>query len=301
MTAAPAGGVRPALPELLALETAVVRPPVPPRGRGAAPQPGLFPWRKAGTGLEPLDSRPYVPGDEARHVDWRVSARAGQLYSKRFQAERARPCLLLLDPDPRQFFGTRVRFKSVQAARAAAAAAWWALRRGDRLLLDDLASGTRLRPPGGRPGVLRLLHAICRAYAAAPAEEARASLAGALEPALRLARGGTVVVLAEPERAAGVPPALWALLGQHLDLHLVLVEDRLETDPPPLRLAVATPAGRQWLDLADPAVRARWQGPRQAALARLGAHPVPGMRVHRLPAEGSATAWLPALPAGVAG
>ena len=86
-----------------------------------------------GRGMEYAESREYVAGDDARHIDWRLTARTGRAHTKLYQAERERLTLLVADTDPVLYFGTRVRFKSVQAARVGAVAAWLAQRQGDRL------------------------------------------------------------------------------------------------------------------------------------------------------------------------
>ena len=50
-----------------------------------------------------------------------------------FQEERERPVLVVLDASPTLYFGTRKRLKSVAAGQMAAAIAWSAVRRGDRI------------------------------------------------------------------------------------------------------------------------------------------------------------------------
>ena len=40
--------------------------------------------------MEYAESREYVAGDDARHIDWRVTARTGRAHTKLFQAERER-------------------------------------------------------------------------------------------------------------------------------------------------------------------------------------------------------------------
>ena len=83
--------------------------------------------------MEYAESREYAQGDDARHIDWRLTARSGKPHTKLFQAERERLTLLVADTAPSLYFGTRTRFKSVQAARAGAVAAWIAVRDGDRI------------------------------------------------------------------------------------------------------------------------------------------------------------------------
>lgn len=50
-----------------------------------------------GSGLEFAQSRPYVPGDSVKLIDWKVSARTGKLYVKEYQEPKQIPLYLLLD------------------------------------------------------------------------------------------------------------------------------------------------------------------------------------------------------------
>ena len=77
----------------------------------------LSPFR--GPGAEHDESRIYVPGDDPRHMDWRVTARTARAHVKVYRDERERPLWLIVDQGLSMRFGTRVAFKSVIAARAA--------------------------------------------------------------------------------------------------------------------------------------------------------------------------------------
>src|SRR5690606_26796777 len=106
-------GVVPTLAELVALRQAAAGRRVPRRGRHGASGPAPSPLR--GRGMEYGESRAYTPGADVRHIDWRLTARSGRMHTKLFQAERQRLTLLVADTAPALYFGTRVRFKSVQA------------------------------------------------------------------------------------------------------------------------------------------------------------------------------------------
>ena len=41
--------------------------------------------------MEYDESRNYLPGDDVRHIDWRVTARTGRTHTKLFHEERQRP------------------------------------------------------------------------------------------------------------------------------------------------------------------------------------------------------------------
>jgi uncharacterized protein (DUF58 family) len=53
--------------------------------------------RQRGEGIEFADLRPFVPGDRVRYVNWRATARRGELWVNEQQAERNADVLLFLD------------------------------------------------------------------------------------------------------------------------------------------------------------------------------------------------------------
>jgi uncharacterized protein (DUF58 family) len=86
-----------------------------------------------GRGLDFEEVRPYVPGDDIRNIDWRVTARTGKVHSKVFNEEKERPVFIVLDQTSWMFFGSRHFLKSVSAAHTAAISAFYTLKRGDRV------------------------------------------------------------------------------------------------------------------------------------------------------------------------
>jgi uncharacterized protein (DUF58 family) len=123
---------------------------------------GAYRSRFRGRGVDFLESRNYQPGDDIRNMDWLVTARTGRPHTKVFQEERERPVLVVLDAGPSLYFGTRRRLKSVAAGQLAAAVAWSAVRRGDRIGGFFFAPGQHreLRPAGGRRGAMRLIQGL---------------------------------------------------------------------------------------------------------------------------------------------
>lgn len=288
-----AGGIRPSLAELVAL-----RPLARQRGlvrRARVGVRALAPSLQRGQGMEYAESRDYVAGDDARHIDWRVTARTGRPHTKTFQRERERLTMVVADTAAALYFGTRMRFKSTQAARAGAVAVWSAAADGDRLAA---LRGSRIEPPvapaGGTRGALRVLHALARWYASAPDEDA--GLGVAIDHARRLLRPGSrLLVLADAASAASVPARDWAAVGAHCDVLVLLLDDPVERAPPWARLGFAQPEGRVDLDLSDEAQRARWreafEGPRDAAVELLRRA---GIGVESLSSNAASDAWLPA-------
>jgi uncharacterized protein (DUF58 family) len=298
MTTPPAPGIIPTLDELVALRRAVLGRRPPRRGRhglsGQAPSP------MRGRGMEYAESREYANGDDARHIDWRLTARTGRPHTKLFQAERERLTLIVADTAPTLYFGTRTRFKSVQAARAGAIAAWAAVRDGDRIgALRGTAREAPIVPASGSRGALRVLDAMVRWYARPPEHDL--GFAVALDHADRLLRPGSrLVVLADPLSVAALPASRWPTLAQHREVVVLLMCDPLERDPPRARLPFAvgrsgaadTPQ-RIELDLAAAAQRQRWQAafaaPLDEALAILARS---GIRACALSTDEPSESWL---------
>ncbi|MCR6497318.1 DUF58 domain-containing protein [Thermomonas sp. S9] len=287
-------GIAPQLAELLALR-ARVQGRRPPR-RGAHGVQGHALSTLRGRGMEYAESREYSPGDDARHIDWRLTARSGKPHTKLFQAERERLTLLVADTSPLLYFGTRVRFKSVQAARAGALMAWLALRDGDRVAaLRGSVQEAPVPPATGTRGVLRVLDALVRWYARPPQDDAGLTLA--LEHARRLLRpGARVLVLADAASVGGVEPTLWAALGR-FDASVLLFTDPLEEAPPRATLAFAPAQGaRLALALDAEGVRRRWQQAFAQPLAQAQARlQQAGLRVQALSAAAPSDVWLPLL------
>lgn len=103
-----------------------------------------------GQGLEFDSVREYVPGDDIRNIDWRVTARTGFPHLKIFQEERQRNLVLCIDMNAGMRFGTKSTFKSVQAARIAALLGWQGMAHHDKItacLYGDVPGGIEFFTP----------------------------------------------------------------------------------------------------------------------------------------------------------
>ena len=72
--------------------------------------------RLRGRGLDFEEIRGYLPGDDIRTMDWRVTARTRKPHVRVYTEERDRPVLLVVDQRLGMFFGSRRAMKSVVAA-----------------------------------------------------------------------------------------------------------------------------------------------------------------------------------------
>ncbi len=227
------GRVSVSLAELLALRARVARKALPLRESRAAPA-GPQASRVHGRGMDYAESRAYQPGDDVRRLDWRLTARSGRLHTKLFQEEREGRLLVLLDTHASMRFGTRMRFKSVQAARAAAMAGWLAVRAGERV--GALAFGERrhlLRPQGSTHGAL----ALCGALAGWDSETEGAGaepLSQALMRAGRLMHGASrVLLISDGLSLDDASKGRLIDLARHTDVSVLIVGDALELAVPP--------------------------------------------------------------------
>ena len=59
-----------------------------------------------GSGLEFDDFRQYIPGDDVKHIDWKVTARSDNTYIRMFKEERDLSILLMIDVSSSVYFGS---------------------------------------------------------------------------------------------------------------------------------------------------------------------------------------------------
>ena len=198
MSASQGDGIHLTPSELIALRPRCHALRLPMRQPAASALAGAYRSRFRGRGVDFLESRNYQPGDDIRNMDWRVTARTGRAHTKVFQEERERPVLVVMDASPSLYFGTRRRLKSVAAGQMAAAIAWSAVRRGDRIGGFLFAPGRHreLRPAGGRRGAMRMIQGLVDwLQPEETPEQTQDSLSGALERVRHAVRPGSLVII----------------------------------------------------------------------------------------------------------
>lgn len=220
------GRVRVSLAELIALRSRVARLRLPPQDSRAT-RVGIQSSRLYGRGMDYAESRAYQPGDDVRRLDWRLTARSGRLHTKLFQEEREGQLLIMLDQHASMRFGTRVRFKSVQAARAAALAAWYAVRAGERVGLMQFGGHMHLqRPRAGVHGALDVCGALVKGDVLSGQTE---PLSQVLQQVIRLQHGANRVLLISDGQSSDEPARNRLLeMMRHTAVRLLIVADALE-------------------------------------------------------------------------
>lgn len=265
----------PELAELVALRMRAAQLAAGARRRSADRAAGTRHSPFRGRGMDYAESRAYAAGDDVRHVDWRLTARAGKLHTKLFAAERERTSAVLLDTSAALRFGTRACFKSVQAARLGALFAWFAQSEGDRVCAAAFGRcADQLPAAGTQRGVLRVLKALCEWSVLEHEPEVTQPLARAVDRLDRTLRGGAHVLVLTDAGSLD-EDALRGLLRlrRHHDVIAALMVDPLEREAlPPGRYRVQTSAGERLLEVPRSG-RPEWQRTLRArqddALARL--------------------------------
>lgn len=195
--------------------------------------------RLRGRGLNFEELRGYLPGDDPRTIDWKVTARTGEAHVRVYSEERDRPALLVVDQRMSMFFGTRLNMKSVTAAEAAALISFRILDQGDRVGAVIFGDGyvSEFRPKRGRTAVNRFLTALDRAnqmlHAEAPRVEQPLFLNQPLTSVARLARRDhLVIVISDFDGLDDKTGKLVGTIARHNDVILCPVTDPISEDVP---------------------------------------------------------------------
>lgn len=258
-------GVVAELMDLIALQKHAQR--LPYRAEGYAARAGNHFSKFRGRGMDFSEARNYQAGDEIRHMEWRVTARTGRPHVKVYQEERERPVVILADFNPSMYFGTRIAFKSVIAARLAALLAWTASKQGDRVggLVFSAVAHHEFTPRSRQAGVLPFIAALSHYTHELNPQSTRMPDARSLSHALlrlrRVAKPGSIVVLISDfyNMDADSEQHL-SRLSRHNDILAYHICDPLELGPPKPAIYAITDGKKQILmDTTLDAVRFSYQ------------------------------------------
>ena len=123
---------------------------------------------KRGRGLEFADHRPYAPGDDFRHIDWKAYKRLNRLLLRLFDEERDLPIYLMLDAS--RSMAEPAKFDL--ARRITAALCYIGLVHLDRLTILPFGRGLgRESAPGrGKGRIFRVFDLLERLEAEGPTD-----------------------------------------------------------------------------------------------------------------------------------
>lgn len=199
------------------------------RRNAAGLRPGDYQTAVRGRGLLFEEPRKYVPGDEARRIDWNITARlGGDPHVRVHLEERQRDVMVLLDVSPSMHFGSRRHTKLEIAVELAATLAVAATDAGDRLghvLFADRALA-ETRPRAGRAQLFRMLQQMLENTAPWRREVGVSDPRAAIH-AVEKNRGRFAIFLISDFIDHDVPDDLRYLRARH-DVTLLHVYDPLE-------------------------------------------------------------------------
>ena len=179
-----------------------------------------------GFSVEFAQHREYVPGDDLRHLDWKVWGRTDRLYVKQYDAETNFECSIVLDASGSMGFGTGVMTKLEYAKHAAAALGYLVLQQSDAFGLVIFGNQPVNLTPSSSPARLKeMLHHIEEAQPGGGSSVGR-ELFGLAE---RSGRRKVIIVLSDfLDSNESLMRSLRLLYGRRHDILLVHLLDPAE-------------------------------------------------------------------------
>ncbi len=178
-----------------------------------------------GRGLEFADHRPYAPGDDFRHIDWKAYKRLNRLLLRLFDEEQDLPIYLMIDAS--RSMAEPAKFD--MARRLAAALCYIGLAHLDRMTI--LSFGARLgaeTSPGRGKGRIFKVFELLEQMQASGATDLRRSFK---EFASRPRHKGLTVIISDFLDPQGVEAGLKILRTLGHDVFAVHVTSRRDRDP----------------------------------------------------------------------
>lgn len=184
-----------------------------------------------GQGVQFSEHRPYVPGDDIRHINWNVSARTRDPLVKKYDEERELTVFLVVDLSGSEQFGTSQKLKAEIAAEIAGMLAYAASHTGDRVgVLIFAGEVEKIIPP--KKGKQHILRVIQELLTYTPRTQGT-DLKGALEAASRIMKHSGVVFVMSDFIAKNYESPLNRLARRH-DVVAVSLTDERESLMPDL-------------------------------------------------------------------
>lgn len=226
------GGVYVTTQQLVALEARARDLSFVQKARSHQQLAGRMKSAMRGRGLTFEELHNYLPGDDIRSIDWRVTARTTRPVVRVYSEEKERPALIVVDQRINMFFGSRLSMKSVTAAEAAILCAWRILGSGDRVggfVFGDNGIG-EVKPHRSRNAVIAFADLIATINASLRVDAKAAPGSGQLDTVLETVANlachdHLVVVVSDFEGHTGRTRDLLLRLAAGNDVICLLVYD----------------------------------------------------------------------------
>ena len=229
-----------------------------------------------GRGLNFEELRGYLPGDDVRSIDWKVTARTGAPYVRVYTEERDRPALIVVDQRMSMFFGSVRNMKSVTAAECAALATFRIFDQGDRVggIVFGDSILTEIRPGRGRKSLTAFLTALSDANCLLSADQPSVrpmAMNQVLQSVARIApRDHLVLVFSDFDEIDETTHRLMANLSRRNNIVLVLVSDPyVEELPTGVKGVVSDGVLQAEIDTSDGKIHRRLKDMAQGRIAEI--------------------------------
>lgn len=156
---------------------------------------GLHKSPYRGFSVEFAAHREYVPGDDVRHLDWKVFGRTDRLYIKEYEQETNLKCYILIDTSESMGYQSGLVSKLEYAKYVAAALAYLIIQQQDAVGLVCFDREIyKFIPPSGNPAHL---NAILQELAVLAPTRQTDVKAISLDMAERIEKRGLVIIISD--------------------------------------------------------------------------------------------------------
>jgi uncharacterized protein (DUF58 family) len=182
-----------------------------------------------GQGVQFSEHRTYAPGDDIRHLDWKVSARSKEPLIKKYEEERELSVFIIADFSASQEFGSTHLSKRELVTQIGSMIAYAANLSGDKIGVLFVTNQVKktIIPKKGRNHVLRIIHD----FLSFPVETGGTDLKGALEEARRVLKHSGIVFVISDFQAENYDRNLKQLSRKN-DVVAIKIEDPFERKLP---------------------------------------------------------------------
>jgi uncharacterized protein (DUF58 family) len=182
-----------------------------------------------GQGVQFSEHRTYAPGDDIRHLDWKVSARSKEPLIKKYEEERELSVFIIADFSASQEFGSTSITKRELVTQIGSMIAYAANLSGDKIGVLFVTNQVKktIIPKKGKNHVLRIIHD----FLSFPVETGGTDLKGAFEEARRVLKHSGIVFVISDFQAENYDRNLKQLSRKN-DVVAIRIEDPLERKLP---------------------------------------------------------------------
>ena len=182
-----------------------------------------------GRGIEAVDYREYLPGDDPKTVDWKIYGRTEKLYIKRFEEEKNLLVHILLDASSSMNFSSSGMLKYDYAGSLAAGFAYMTIQGNDKFALSIFSEHLR-DVMAAKKGKAHFFSAVDLMNAAKLSGESRLSQSMSEYAGLIKSKSFVVVFSDFLESIDSVREGVYRIAKNSKELMLVQVLDPWEVD-----------------------------------------------------------------------